>query len=162
MAADTGETDRVVHEGLHCSWGHALTINETLAYPRNTTICTVIGEMDMAIMAALSGHVTRVTRDRRSYLVIDLSGVISLGLNGLHVLVDALENHDNECRPALVVGTDRQVNLRLKITGLDRFFHLYDDVAEALYTCVVATIVEDRRNTENTNRTVPSDKGFAA
>ena len=161
MEADSGELDRFVHEELRCSWVRALMTNETLPYPRpSTTICTVVGEMDMAALAALVVHVTSAPRDPGAHLVIDLSAVTRLGLNGLHLLLDVLENQ-TDCHPAVVVGQNRQVSLRLKITAVDRFLRLHHHVARALYACLPPT--DDPDDLCPANDAPPTaDKGCAA
>lgn len=98
---------------------------------QETTVLTVVGEVDMATAPALQTAIENALAGRPTTLVLDLSAVTFLASAGMAALVTAKKLAGQTTRVAVVAdgpATSRQ----LKLTTLDQVFELYQTLGDAL------------------------------
>ncbi|HEX6527416.1 MAG TPA: STAS domain-containing protein [Streptosporangiaceae bacterium] len=84
-------------------------------------IVTVEGEIDIATVGILSGHLTQLAARRPQRLVIGLAGVSFIDSSGLGGLVRIRKALPPEC-PVVLRSPQRQVRRVFKVAGLDSVF----------------------------------------
>ncbi|MFJ8815653.1 STAS domain-containing protein [Amycolatopsis thermoflava] len=97
---------------------------------QDATVVHVAGELDMLTAPQVEAAVLREVRSAADVIVLDLSRVTFLGLQGLSIIVVAQEEAgDTEVR----VVASTPVTLRpLQLTQIDRLVDVYGSLAEAL------------------------------
>jgi anti-anti-sigma factor len=104
------------------------------------TLVTVAGEIDIATVPALHGHLLSVP-DRNT--ILELSGVKLLSAAGLTELVDLRDRLTRAHARLALAAAPRLVQRILAITGLDDTMMLADNVDDAVH--LVATPGEAHR-----------------
>jgi anti-sigma B factor antagonist len=94
-------------------------------------VLSVKGDVDIYTAPRLREHIIQLADEGQRRIVADLQGVEFMDSTGLSVLVAGLKRlKENEGVLALVVTREPVLRI-LTITGLDRVFPIYADVATA-------------------------------
>ncbi|MDP8959310.1 MAG: STAS domain-containing protein [Actinomycetota bacterium] len=95
------------------------------------SVVEVRGEVDLATAPQLRESVLDLIDDGSHQIVVDLRGVDFMDSSGLGVLMTALKRLREYNGDLALVCREGPVLKVLSITGLDRVFPIYHDVAEA-------------------------------
>lgn len=118
--------------------GHMVTA--TLSSPRpNTTVCTVIGRIDVVTAPVLCDTLIEAVHDERPHLVIDLSAVDFVDSAGLQAIFESLDRYDIDGHVAVVVDSSSEAVTPLEIAALDEFLDRHGDLTRALQACARAS-----------------------
>jgi len=100
---------------------------------RTGSACTlaVTGEVDVYTSPVLKSYIVSALDDGCSDLVVDLEGVAFIDSSGLGVLVSGLRRVKEHGGSMRLVCTRENILKIFRITGLDKVFPIFDDVAEA-------------------------------
>jgi anti-sigma B factor antagonist len=94
-------------------------------------VLSVKGDVDIYTAPRLRERIIQLADDGQHQIVVDLQGVEFMDSTGLSVLVAGLKRlKENDGVLALVVTREPVLRI-LTITGLDRVFPIYEDVATA-------------------------------
>jgi anti-sigma B factor antagonist len=94
-------------------------------------VLSVKGDVDIYTAPRLRERIIQLADDGMRHMVVDLQGVEFMDSTGLSVLVAGLKRlKENDGVLALVVTREPVLRI-LSITGLDRVFPIYDEVAAA-------------------------------
>ena len=95
------------------------------ALDRRTHLIEVEGQVDLYSAPEFKERVSRVIREGKSRVIIDLSRVTFMDSTGLGVLVGALKRLRAARAELLLVVTDYDIERLFELTGLDRSFRIY-------------------------------------
>lgn len=96
------------------------------------TVIRLVGDVDVSSAGRLRDALARLIPDRAEKVLVDLSDVPFLDSTGLGVMVARLkQQRAGGGEMALVIPSERLLR-NFRITGLDRVFHIYETVAEAV------------------------------
>jgi anti-sigma B factor antagonist len=100
---------------------------------RHTTQCemTLSGEIDVYTAPKLKEELVAVIEGGCSHVVVDLEGVTFIDSSGLGVLVSALRRARERDGAVRIVCTRDNILKIFRITGLDKVFPVFSDIAEA-------------------------------
>jgi anti-sigma B factor antagonist len=94
-------------------------------------VLSVKGDVDIYTAPRLRERIIQLADDGKRRILVDLQGVEFMDSTGLSVLVAGLKRlKENDGVLALVVTREPVLRI-LSITGLDRVFPIYDEVAAA-------------------------------
>lgn len=136
----------------HPTAGGPLNITVSNIAP-DTVVCVVTGDIDLSTGSLLQDKLIKAVGAAPRHLVIDLSEVEFLGSTGLKILLDLRATQQGSGRQLiLIVGGNRMVMRPLQVTGLEREFDLYADLATALEACRPAENVAEDTGEPPTHR----------
>jgi anti-sigma B factor antagonist len=95
------------------------------------TIVHVAGEIDVYTAPLLREVLDKQVAAGRTDLVVDLEKVTFMDSTGLGVLVGRLKLVRGQNGTLRIVSAQERILKVFKITGLDKFFHIYPTVDEA-------------------------------
>ena len=96
------------------------------------TVIRLVGDVDVSAAARLRDALARLITETSEKVLVDLTSVPFLDSTGLGVLVGRLKQQRLDGGElALVIRSERLLR-NFRITGLDRVFHIYGTVAEAV------------------------------
>lgn len=95
-------------------------------------VLSVTGDVDLFTAPHLRQAITEMLEEGAKLITVDLSRVGFLDSTGLGVLVGSLKRVREEGGELVLVGPQAPVARVLSVTGLDKVFSVYTDVAEAL------------------------------
>lgn len=96
------------------------------------TVIRLVGDVDVSSAARLRDALARLISDTAEKVLIDLTDVPFLDSTGLGVMVARLkQQRAGGGEMALVIPSERLLR-NFRITGLDRVFHIYDTIADAV------------------------------
>lgn len=100
---------------------------------RSEQVCTVtlVGEIDVYTAPRLKESLVAAIQDGCVNLVVDMEGVGFIDSSGLGVLVSALRRAREREGTVRVVCTRDNILKIFRITGLDKVFPIFSDIAEA-------------------------------
>ena len=96
------------------------------------TIVTFKGALDTPVVPEAEKKVKEVLATGQKNLILDLTDVPYISSSGIRVLVVALKAARAAQGDTRLAGVFRTVREVLKITGLEKLFHIYPDVTSAL------------------------------
>lgn len=99
-------------------------------YPNQCEI-TLHGEVDVYTAPRLKEKLVELIEGGCSNVVVDLEGVSFIDSSGLGVLVSALRRARERDGAVRIVCTRENILKILRITGLDKVFPVFTDIAEA-------------------------------
>jgi len=82
-------------------------------------------------MSTLFDFQSRVRTDSSRVLMLDFTNVPYVDSAGIGALVGAYVTHQKEGRSLYLIGVNERVQNALKITRVEKFFHLVDSVTAA-------------------------------
>nr|WP_246336646.1 STAS domain-containing protein [Flexivirga oryzae] len=96
------------------------------------TVIRLVGDVDVSAAGRLRDALLRLITDTSEKVLVDLTDVPFMDSTGLGVLVARLKQLRLDGGDlALVIPSERLLR-NFRITGLDRVFHIYPTVAEAV------------------------------
>lgn len=97
------------------------------------SVCTITldGEVDVYTAPQLKEELVSLIQGGCSYLIIDMERVAFIDSSGLGVLVSALRRAREKDGAVRIVCKQESVLKIFRITGLDKVFPIFSDVAEA-------------------------------
>lgn len=100
---------------------------------QNASMCTVTleGEVDVYTAPRLKERLVEIIEAGCANVVIDMQGVGFIDSSGLGVMVSALRRARERDGVVRVVCTRDNILKIFRITGLDKVFPIYADMAEA-------------------------------
>lgn len=100
---------------------------------RHHKVCdvTLRGEIDVYTAPKLKEQLVSLIEDGCANIVVDLEGVSFIDSSGLGVLVSALRRARERDGAVRIVCTRENILKVFRITGLDKVFPVFSDVAEA-------------------------------
>lgn len=96
------------------------------------TIVTFKGSLDTPVVPAAEKKVREVLATGQKNLILDLTDVPYISSSGIRILVIALKATRAAQGDARLAGVFRTVREVLKVTGIEKLFHIYPDVNAAL------------------------------
>jgi anti-sigma B factor antagonist len=96
-----------------------------------TTIVTLDGDFDLGNMERVRHRLSHLLRDARHDVIVDLRGVSFADSTTLSTLIGARRRVETSHQQLVLVKANEHVWKRFTITGLDRVFSAYDDLALA-------------------------------
>jgi anti-sigma B factor antagonist len=91
----------------------------------------IAGELDLYSAPSLREQVLKAVNAGQLHLVLDLSGVTFVDSSGFAVMVSAYKRARALGGQMRVCCADRQVSSAMRISGLDRVFEVFPDLAAA-------------------------------
>ena len=100
---------------------------------RQTTQCELVlkGEIDVYTAPKLKAELVETIEAGCANVVVDLEGVSFIDSSGLGVLVSALRRARERDGAVRIVCTRENILKIFRITGLDKVFPVFSDLAEA-------------------------------
>ena len=98
----------------------------------SVTVVHVEGEIDVYTAPLLREVLDKQVAAGRTHLVVDLEKVTFMDSTGLGVLVGRLKLVRGQNGTLRIVSAQERILKVFKITGLDKVFHIYPTVDEAL------------------------------
>lgn len=92
---------------------------------------TLVGEVDVYTAPRLKEQLVMLIEDGCTKVVVDLEGVSFIDSSGLGVLVGALRRARERDGAVRIVCTRENILKIFRITGLDKVFPVFSDIAEA-------------------------------
>lgn len=116
--------------------------------PNRTQIVEIVGRMDNAHAAALSGHAEDALAHGRPHLILDMSAVTFISSAGLRALVQIVKQATAAGGSLTILNPSDPVEKVLELVGLDTVFRITFDpqwnplqasmASVARQTCVLA------------------------
>lgn len=117
---------------MSVSGGTAIDLSIESSLKGRWDVLTLQGEVDIYTAPKLKGAVVQSLEAGRNHLIIDLRAVDFIDSTGLGVLIGGVKRiKEGRGEMALVCSKGSILRL-LGITGLDKVFPIYGDIAEAL------------------------------
>jgi anti-sigma B factor antagonist len=92
---------------------------------------TLRGEVDVYTAPKLKAKLIETIEDGCANIVVDLEGVSFIDSSGLGVLVSALRRARERDGAVRIVCTRENILKIFRITGLDKVFPVFDNIADA-------------------------------
>ena len=116
--------------------------------PNRTHIVEIVGRMDNAHAAALTGHAEDALAHGRPHLILDMSAVTFISIAGLRALVQIVKQATAAGGSLTILNPSDPVEKVLELVGLDTVFRITFDpqwnplqasmASVARQTCVLA------------------------
>jgi anti-sigma B factor antagonist len=107
-----------------------LEISES-ALSEKTVLVTVSGRLNASSAQKLKNKLKQLVEDKKTGLILEMSGVAFIDSSGLAALVSGLKQARERGGWLRLAGVNEQVASIFKMTMLDKVFELYSSVDEA-------------------------------
>lgn len=101
-------------------------------------ILGILGDLDLASVPAVRSASTEIAADGWNNVVVDLSGVAFIDSAGMGALIGIRRRclaADGDC---VLASASSDVSRQLRIAELDRLFHVFDEVEQAVQNSAAA------------------------
>ena len=98
----------------------------------NFLILHIEGEVDVYNAYELRNEINRAIEEKCFNVVIDLKNVSYIDSSGLGVLVSGVKTLMNHKGSLKLVELNEKIRSLTKLTGLEKFFEIYDNIQDAL------------------------------
>ena len=105
---------------------------ETRTADNGITVVAPTGRLDVAGATALKEVISEVVKNGPPRIVIDMEGVSFVDSTGLGSVISALKQVRGSQGELRLAAPNQQARVVLELTTLDRVFHYYATVEEAL------------------------------
>ncbi len=95
-------------------------------------ILHIEGEIDVYNAYELRNEINRAIEDKFYRVIIDLKNVSYIDSSGLGVLVSGVKTVMNHQGVLKLVELNEKIRSLTKLTGLEKFFEIYDSLADAM------------------------------
>ena len=107
-----------------------MTVCMELDQTKPTWVLRVAGELDYGECATFRMHIDRILRGTPAATIVDLSDLDFLDSSGLGVLLGALRRAREREGSVRIVCARENVLKIFRITGLDKTFPIFSDIAQ--------------------------------